>query len=241
MIDNSTGCNSSEFDADASNPATRGPNNAMLAYQEIKRRIMDNVYTVGAPVSMQETADLLNMSRTPIRDALIRLQEEKLVRFIPRHGFQVLPISVKDTAEIYRILASLELLAIEDLLASPPSPEIIAELDASVAGLEHALAIGDLDAWARFDAIFHETLVEASGNQRLMILIRQFQDQTRRARRITLHLRSSPKVSTKNHRNLVEAIKLNDAESAYAIHKAQRSRSAGELTSILKTLDIRHL
>lgn len=226
---------------DGAVPVASLQNNAVVAYHEIKRRIMDNVYTIGSAISMQETADLLRMSRTPIRDALIRLEKERLVRFVPRHGFQVLPISAHDTAEIYRILASLELLAIEQLIESNHAPETLAELDIAVVGLEHALATGDLDAWARFDAIFHETLIALSGNQRLAEQVRQFQDQTRRARRITLRLRTSPEVSTRNHRDLVEAIKAGDASRACEIHKAQRLRSGRELTGILQSLDIRHL
>ncbi|MCX4163176.1 MULTISPECIES: GntR family transcriptional regulator [Paraburkholderia] len=226
---------------DESNPLAPPPSNAAVAYQEIKRRIMDNVYMIGATVSMQETADLLRMSRTPIRDALIRLEEERLVKLVPRHGFQVLPISARDTADVYGILTALEVLAIEQLMESALSAEKIAELEAGVAGLEHALATGDLEAWARFDAIFHETLTALSGNRRLTELVRQFQDQTRRARRITLHLRATPEISTRNHRELVEAIKSGDTERACATHKAQRARSARELTGILKTLDIRHL
>ncbi|SAL74487.1 GntR family transcriptional regulator [Caballeronia udeis] len=229
------------IEQDGSVPATNLLSNAVVAYHEIKRRIMDNVYTTGSAISMQETADSLRMSRTPIRDALIRLEEERLVKLVPKHGFQVLPISAQDTAEIYRILASLELLAIEQLIENNHAPDTLAELDIAVAGLEHALATGDLDAWARFDAIFHETLIALSGNQRLAELVRQFQDQTRRARRITLRLRASPEASTRNHRALAEAINAGDTQRACEIHKAQRSRSGRELTGILQSLDIRHL
>ncbi|RAR55379.1 DNA-binding GntR family transcriptional regulator [Paraburkholderia unamae] len=241
MSDTSSEFKAARFAEDEADALAPPPSNAMIAYQEIRRRIMDNVYPIGATVSMQETEASLHMSRTPIRDALIRLEEERLVKLVPRHGFQVLPISARDTAEIYRILTSLEVLAIEQAMETKPSPDKLAELDAGVAGLEHTLAIEDLEAWARFDAIFHETLIALSGNKRLIELVRQFQDQTRRARRITLHLRSSPELSTKNHRELVEAIMSGDTERACAIHKAQRMRSARELTGILRTLDIRHL
>ena len=71
------------------------------------------------------------MSRTPVREALIRLQKEGLVDVIPRHGMRVLPVSPTDMKEIYEILTALEAMAAELLAKRKPS-------DAELAPLERA-------------------------------------------------------------------------------------------------------
>lgn len=78
------------------------------AYGEIKRRILDNEMPAGFQALEQELAELLEMSRTPVREALVRLADEGMVEVRPRHGMRVLPLSSADMREIYQILASLE-------------------------------------------------------------------------------------------------------------------------------------
>ena len=215
--------------------------NSLTAYHEIKRRILGNRYVVGSAVSVQETADLLKMSRTPIKNALIRLAEERLVELIPRHGFRVLPISPTETTEIYRIVTALELLAIELVIERGPASSELAAIDCAVGGMEQALVANDLAAWADFDEAFHASLIRLSANARLIETVTQFKEQTRRVRQITLRLRPRPVVSTRNHRELLTAIVARDVEKARTLDREQRLRSCQELTNILQQLDIRHL
>ena len=79
------------------------------AYREIRQRILDNVWPPGHRALEQEVALALGMSRTPVREALMRLAAEGLVEVIPRHGMRVLPVSPADMQEIYQILTALEL------------------------------------------------------------------------------------------------------------------------------------
>ena len=83
------------------------------AYQAIRRRILDNEYPQGHHVREQELAAELGMSRTPIREALVRLEHEGLVQLIPRHGMRVVPLPVDDLRDMYEVLTALELTAIE--------------------------------------------------------------------------------------------------------------------------------
>ena len=82
-------------------------------YNEIQNRILYNVWGTGHQALEQELADELNVSRTPVREALVRLQRDGLVKVVPRHGMRVLPISLTDIQEIHQILTSLEALAVE--------------------------------------------------------------------------------------------------------------------------------
>src|SRR5664279_1680646 len=78
------------------------------AYRAIRQPIVDNVYPPGYRALELEFADDLKISRTPVREALQRLQAEGLVEIIPRHGARVLPVSPDDMREIYQVLIALE-------------------------------------------------------------------------------------------------------------------------------------
>ena len=100
--------------------AAPGPSMVYAAYEQIRRRILDNVWPPGHRALEQEVALELGMSRTPVREALLQLQNEGLVEVIPRHGVRVLPVSPTDMREIYEILTALECMAAELLARRKP-------------------------------------------------------------------------------------------------------------------------
>lgn len=214
---------------------------AASAYAEIKKRILNNEYGAGTTVSFQDLSQLLGMSRTPIRDALIRLEKEGLVELAPRQGFRVLPLSPQDMLEVYQILAGLESVAIHILVERGLDHEAAARLLSPVLAMEAALERKDLDSWAAADAAFHRALIDLARNTRLSQTTDQFFDQTIRARLLTLRLRPLPAQSTRSHRCLAEAIIARNMIEAQSIHMEQRNRSGRELVEILARLNIRHL
>ena len=118
------------------------------AYQSIRRRILDNVWSPGYQALEQEVALELGMSRTPVREALIRLAREGLVEVVPRRGMRVLPVSPADMKDIYEILSALEGKAAELLASRRPSDADLKPLVTATQAMEKALKKGDLDAWA---------------------------------------------------------------------------------------------
>lgn len=214
---------------------------AEAAYREIRQRILDNVWPPGYQVLEQVLAEDLGMSRTPLREALIRLQQEGLIEVIPRHGMRVLPVSPSDMREIYQILTSLEALAAELAAGRKLSDKELAPLEAASSEMEAALARDDLVAWALADELFHFHLVSLSGNQMLAELVRNFWDRAHRARMITLHLRPKPVNSTREHLDLVAAIRNKNVTKAMQIHEKHRKRGASELTEILQRLRIHQI
>jgi DNA-binding GntR family transcriptional regulator len=103
-----------------SNERSAVPGAVERAYRALRSRILDNTWPPGYQALEQALALELGMSRTPVREALIRLHNEGLIEVVPRHGMRVLPVSPADMAEIYTILTSLESLAAE--LAAPRKP-----------------------------------------------------------------------------------------------------------------------
>ncbi|GIK86151.1 MAG: GntR family transcriptional regulator [Burkholderiales bacterium] len=203
------------------------------AYQTMRRRILDNAWAPGYRALEQAIALELGMSRTPVREALIRLANEGLVEVVPRHGMRVLPVSAADMNEIYQVLGSLEATAAELVAARRPAAAEIAPLEAASRAMAEALKRGDLDAWAEADERFHRHLVELCGNRLLAATVNNFWDRAHRARMFTLRLRPLPVHSTREHRDLVRAIRKGDVGTAREIHRAHRDRGRRELTAIL--------
>ncbi len=204
------------------------------AYEQIKRRILENDMAAGFQVLEQQLAQMLDMSRTPVREALIRLAEEGMVEVRPRHGMRVLPVSADDMREIYEILTSLESTAAELVAARGVSDAELAELKRAVAEMDAALERDDLRHWAQADEKFHMLLVKYSGNARLLSLVNSFWEQTHRVRLVTLRLRPKPVNSNKDHAAVVDAIAQGDREAARRLHHRHRVKNGKMLVALLK-------
>ncbi|MEI6301362.1 MAG: GntR family transcriptional regulator [Betaproteobacteria bacterium] len=222
-------------------PAASRKSLVLDTYDLIRRRILDNVYPPGHQALEQELASELGISRTPLREALIRLQNEGLVEVIPRHGMRVLPVSATDMKEIYEILTALESIAAELVVMRKPSERELTSLEAATRDMAKALRTDDLDAWAGADERFHRELIELSGNRMLVQSVLNYWDRAHRARMFTLRLRPKPADSTKEHMALVERIRAGDAAGAFELNRAHRQRGSRELLAILERYRLQQL
>lgn len=204
------------------------------AYAQIRRRILDVVWSPGYQVLEQDVAIELNMSRTPVREAMIRLQREGLLEVIPRHGMRVLPVSPSDMRELYQVLTALECMAAELLALRKPSDTDLMPLIAATTAMDEALKTDDLDAWAIADENFHAMLVDLSGNRQLKETVLNYWDRAHRARMFTLRLRPKPTNSTQEHMQMVECLLAGDVNGAAEITRSHRERANRELVAIFE-------
>ncbi len=204
------------------------------AYQQIRQRILDNVWPPGHRALEQEVGLALGMSRTPVHEALSRLHNEGLVEVIPRHGMRVLPVSPTDMREIYEILTALECMAAELLARRKPSDAQLKPLVDATKAMTKALKADDLEAWAKADESFHAQLLELAGNRQLQATVLNYWDRAHRARLFTLRLRPKPVNSTAEHMQMVERLRAGDAEGAARVTRAHRQRANRELLAIFE-------
>ena len=204
------------------------------AYEQIRRRILDNIWPPGHRALEQEVALALGMSRTPVREALGRLRNDGLVEIIPRHGMRVLPVSPTDMREIYEILTALECMAAELLALRRPGEEQLKPLVDATKAMDKALKADDLDAWAAADERFHRALIDAAGNRQLQVTVLNYWDRAHRARMFSLRLRPKPVNSTREHTELVERLRAGDADGAAKVNRAHRERASRELLAIFE-------
>ncbi len=204
------------------------------AHEQIRRRILDNVWPPGHRALEQEVALALGMSRTPVREALVRLQAEGLVEVVPRHGMRVLPVSPNDMREIYQVLTALECAAAELLARRKPTAAHLQPLVDATDAMDRALAADDLDAWARADEAFHALLLQLAGNRHLQATVMNHWDRAHRARMFTLRLRPKPVNSTLEHMHMVERLLAADAEGVALVIRSHRERAGQELLAIFE-------
>jgi DNA-binding GntR family transcriptional regulator len=222
-------------------PVDVEPSLVESAYRRIRARILDNVWPPGHRALEQALALELGMSRTPVREALIRLANEGLVEVIPRHGMRVLPVSADDMREIYEVLTALEAMAAELVVRRKPAAAELKPLVEASRDMARAVKADDLDAWAAADERFHTHLVNLSGNRLLIEAVQNCWDRAHRARMVTLRMRPKPTHSTREHLEVVERIRAGDARGAFEAHRAHRERGSRELLAILERHGLQNL
>jgi len=211
------------------------------AYDLIKHRILMNVYPGGYQVLEEELAREFEMSRTPLKEALLRLQAEGLIDIVPRRGIRVRPLTADDIREIYGVLRPLELTAAELIASREDNRADIALLQAEVNSMREALKRNDLDGWAMADERFHRVLVDVAGNRRLAIAAYTLLDQSQRFRMFTLRLRDKPVKSTENHAALVKALARHDIDEALRSHTMHKADWYRKMQELLQRFGIRYI
>ncbi|MEM9433430.1 MAG: GntR family transcriptional regulator [Pseudomonadota bacterium] len=203
------------------------------AYLRLKEAIRSSDLAPNEQLTEPEIAGRLGMSRTPVREALIRLTSDGLVKLIPRHGALILPVSKKDMEEIYDILSVLEPAAAYKLAERRPSAEVLKPLYESVQNMQKAVEAEDLEAWAQADDAFHTLFLELQGNSRIVAMVSVLYDQAHRARVMTLNKRKMPVQSTREHSDILQALSDGDPQRAHDLFKNHRERAAKELLALM--------
>lgn len=146
--------------------------NAMTAYHQLRRWIVEGHLRPGERLVEQRLAEELELSRTPIREALRMLASEGLVRFEPNRGASVRSLTVAEIADLYELRGRLEALAGELAAerATPDQVERLAAAEADFAAAAEAARDRDIEAIRRvfhLNDVFHLTFLEAAHNERL--------------------------------------------------------------------------
>lgn len=211
------------------------------AYEELRGKILNNDLSPGRFYLEKELATMLDISRTPLKEALVKLENEGLIQVQPRHGMQVLPLSANAMEEIYQVITSLECEAVFSIAERGLADEDIRQLELTGDAMAVALAEDKLEEWARADEDFHRLLLEFCGNSRLKNTVLNFWDLSHRARYFTLHLREKPTNSTEDHQKVIEAIKAKNPEQAVKIHRRHRVNGGATLVNIIRQFRLEHL
>jgi DNA-binding GntR family transcriptional regulator len=193
-------------------------------YQQLRAKILSNEFRPGMQLLERDLVSLFGVSRTPVREALVRLQKENLLQIVPRHGVRVRQLSLADIEEIHQVQASLEATAAGIVAATKLRAKDLAIFNQACNAMDRARTKGDPDAWVAADEAFHAHLLKLGGNPRLAQIVNECRDQIRRVADLTLRLTALDDLPAAQHRAILEAISSGDGATAERLCREYRTR-----------------
>lgn len=205
-----------------------------VVFQTLRSAILTGELKPGERLMEIHLAAELGVSRTPIREAIHKLELEGLVTMIPRRGAQVAQISEKGLKDVLEVRRSLDILCAE-LACERITDEAKESLKKACDAFEEATLTKDATVIASADVAFHNIVIEATGNERLVAMINNLAEQMYRYRFEYIKEESGHKRLISEHRALMQAIFENDAEGA---KKAAGEHIDNQEASILKQIHL---
>jgi DNA-binding GntR family transcriptional regulator len=204
---------------------------APQVFERLRGMIIALELPPGSPLSRAALAEQFGVSSTPIRDALMRLEEEGLVEVFPQYATVVSRIDVHRAQQAHFLRQALEL-EIVRVLALKPDEALIAELNATIARQLQFLKTGAFEKFMAADNEFHAQLYEAADKQDIWTLVRSRSGHIDRLRR--LHLPSPGKAQdiVRHHKLITKAIASGEPDEAQKHLRTHLSGTLSELARI---------
>lgn len=180
------------------------------AYVELKRRILDGELAEGTPIRQDDIASQLGVSKIPVREALMRLQSEGLVKFTPNIGAVVATLTVMDYIEMLDMRLALECRALE--LAVPNMAHVDIVRARELLAAYHSAMTNE--EWSDLNAQFHATLYAPSDRPRLLATIQSVQEHMGRLLRLRVTMAAQHDRSHEEHVKILEACERRDVKEA---------------------------
>jgi DNA-binding GntR family transcriptional regulator len=191
------------------NKLTKIPNLTELTYRSIKESLLNGRFGELARLTEDSLAKQLGISKSPVREALNRLEAEGLIRIESRRGASVRRFSAKEVRDLYDLRVALEVHSID---AAAITPKFLRDLGASIGRTKKFLKSGDKLAHIEEDMKFHGMITAASGNVELCRVLENVQQKTLLCRSKSYELSSS--TAPVAHRRIYEALKKGDKREA---------------------------
>jgi DNA-binding GntR family transcriptional regulator len=185
-----------------------------VVQHEIERMILAGELEPGERLNEKAVADALKVSRGPVREACRALAELGFVHLIPNRGVFIKKLTKADAIEVYDLRAGLTGLA-SQLLAPMITAEHLDRLEGFVGEMEQAAESADFQRFYPINLEFHDYIVRATGNARLIKLYRGLVKEFHLFRTHGLVQRASLLESNREHREIVAALKAKDGLQAY--------------------------
>jgi len=184
-----------------------------LVFESLREAIIQGRLKPGERLMEMQLADEMGVSRTPVREAIRKLELEGFVVMIPRKGAFVAGISVKDIVDVFEVRAALEALA-AGLASERITADELEELERSLVQIGELSDKDNVGAIVENDINFHDIIYKACRNQRLIQIITHLKEQIQRFRTTSLSQPGRLRDALVEHRGIVEAISDRNAEVA---------------------------
>lgn len=191
-----------------------------VVFNTLRQAILKGELEPGERLMEIQLAERLGVSRTPIREAIRKLELEGLVLMIPRKGAEVAEISEKSLREVLEVRRSLEELAIE-LACQRITPEELTALEEAENQFARAVEDGEVMAIAESDENYHELIYQATANDRLVQILNNLREQMYRYRLEYIKDEDRRQILVVEHEHILRAVRrrdIADAKSAVREH-----------------------
>lgn len=201
-------------------------------YERLKAMAVSYALRPGERLNEGELARQLGVSRTPLREALNRLNTEGFLRFLPGKGFFCRELDAQEVFDLYELRKSIEVASVRLAVTRAKQEDIsslLAFLDATgpEAGQRSTVEL------VEFDETFHERLMAMSGNAEMLRVLRNVNARIRFVRWIDMD-RSNRTATQIEHRQVLEAMRSDDQEACAAILEKHIDRRLDQITSAIK-------
>ena len=187
-----------------------------IVYEELKRQILVGEIAPGTRMMEVELAEDMGVSRTPVREAIRKLEKEGLVTIEPRRGAYASDISIKDMVDVLEVRQMLEGMAASMAAQKVTEEEKLDFVEANSA-YKNAVKKGNIEEIIRYDELFHQLIVSYSGNKTLNQLLSQVQELALRFRYIYYDDFSRYENMPVEHEEIEEAIISGDTQKAKVV------------------------
>lgn len=187
---------------------------SVKVYNAMKRDIIRGVHPPGEPLNEKDLAKQYKASRTPVREAALRLQEERLLRIVPNRGYFVSPITLQELTDIYEYRAAVECAAAELAARKATDSELLQHL---VELAETSYQTDSIESYMRFieaDTVFHVGIARLSRNQMLIRAVNEARCQMERIMYAAIDIHYFGEVPTREHKAIMKAIVEHNPDSA---------------------------
>lgn len=184
-----------------------------VVFNTLRQAILRGELKPGERLMEIQLANKLGVSRTPIREAIRKLELEGLVLMIPRRGAEVAQITEKSLRDVLEVRGALEELAVQ-LACLRMTPEGVEELKKAAAEFERVLGDEDITVVAEADVAFHDLIYMATDNERLISLLNNFREQMYRYRVEYLKKKEFHAKLLKEHLEIISAIENGECDRA---------------------------
>lgn len=208
-----------------------------LVLEAIREAIINGTLKPRERLMEIQLAEELGVSRTPIREALRKLEIEGFIVMVPRKGAYVADLSFKDIADVFEIRSALEGLA-AGLAAERITDEELEEMERLLIEKAEAIAANDIEKLVVVDTKFHDAIYKASRNESLTNIINNLREQIQRFRATTLAYPGRMKESLDEHRGIVEALQSRDVQLSRKLAGEHIENAENSMIDAIKMDDI---
>lgn len=207
-----------------------------IVFESLREAIINGTLKPGERLMEIQLAEEMGVSRTPVREAIRKLELEGFVVMVPRKGAYVAGISIKDIADVFEVRAALESLA-AGLAAERITDDELEALERSLVKVAESTEADDLNSLISADTDFHDILYRASRNERLVQIVSNLREQIQRFRMASLSHPGRMRIALEEHRKIVEAISERNVELAQQLAREHIENAENTMLNMMRKME----